>query len=251
MSDQQNLLNLLEEIIAVPNNKILYSDVPYKIFIDEAESLHTRASIDLPLLTPYGLVPDKLNLLMGYTGALRTAQSNWEAKDSDKQKAILAWDTESPEMYELREFLIDHMDFAFRKDENLLKKIRDIKEGDSRPDTIQDLAILAVLGKENEALLTSINFDMAHCDRATELADRMGTLLGDINGRMYYDDEIKIIRDKAFTLTKELVDEIRSYGKFVFRKDEKLVKAYASKYHRERQIKYRKSKQESLSNNEV
>lgn len=71
------------------------------------------------------------------------------------------------------------------------------------------------------------------------MADHMGGLLGDINGRMYFEDDIKLVRDQAYTLTKEIVDEIRSYGKFVFRKNAVKQKAYASKYNRERVTAYR------------
>lgn len=145
-------------------------------------------------------------------------------------------------MYALHAELIDFMEFAFRNDESLLKKLRAIKEGDSRADTIQDMASLSVLGKENQGLLTAINFDLAPLDTAAEMADRMGGLLGDINGRMYFEDDIKLIRDKAFTLCKEVVDEVRSYGKFVFRKDEVKRQGYSSKYCRERLAAYCKAK---------
>ncbi|RUT79674.1 hypothetical protein [Ancylomarina longa] len=242
MSDQQNLIELNDEIKTVSNEEILFCNMPYKVFIDEAEDIHTRASIDLPLLSPYGLKAEALDKLLAYTGALRAAQSNWETKNTDKENAVETWNAEAPEMYNLKEDLIDNMEFAYRANENLLNKLKTIKEGNSRADTIQDMASLSVLGKDNPAPLVAIGFDITLCDKAAEMADRMGTLLGDINGRMYFDDELKIIRDKAYTLTKKAIDEIRSYGKFVFRKDLKKLQAYASKYHRERQQEYRKQK---------
>ena len=244
MSDQQNLLDHLEEIKAVSEEKIVYCDIPYNVFINEAEALHTRATIDLPLLTPYNFTEEKLGRLLSLTGALRTAQSNWEAQKSDKQKAIDLWNEKAPEMIEFRDDLIAHMEFAFRSDESLLLKLKDIKEGSSRADTVQDLASLAVLGKENPDLLTAINFDATWLDKAATMADEMGSLLGDINGRMYFEDDIKLIRDKAYTICKEIVDDVRSYGKFVFRKNNGKLKAYTSKYSRERSLEYRKSKVE-------
>ena len=242
MSDQQNLQDHLEEIKAVPEEKVVYCDMPYKVFIDEAEGLHTRASIDLPLLEAFNFDVTKLDRLLGISGALRTAQSNWESMQTDKQKAIDAWEAEAPAMYHLHRELIDHMDFAFRADEGLLKKLSAIKEGDSRADTIQDMASLSVLGKDNQELLTAINFDLTKLDTAAQMADSMGGLLGDINGRMYFEDDIKLIRDKAYTLCKEVVDEIRSYGKFVFRNKDDKRQAYSSKYNRERLAAYRKAK---------
>ncbi|RUT78762.1 hypothetical protein [Ancylomarina longa] len=242
MSDQQNLLDHLEEIKAVLNEEMVYCDMPYLVYINECEGLHTRAQLDLPMLEAFNFDATKLDRLLDLTGALRTAQSNWESMKTDKQKAIDAWEKEAPAMYELHDDLIAQMSFAFRADASLLKKLAAIKVGDSRADTIQDMASLSVLGKENKELLTAINFDLSQLDIAAEMADKVGGLLGDINGRMYFEDDIKLIRDKAFTLTKQVVDEIRSYGKFVFRKNEAKRQAYSSKYHRERVAAYRKAK---------
>jgi hypothetical protein len=244
MSDQQNLQDLLEEINAVPEEKIEYCDLPYNVFINEAEGLHTRASLDLPELKTYNFDETRLPKLLALIGALRTAQSNWETQKTDKQKAVEAWKAEAPAMNELHDELIANMEFAYRNDEQLLDKLADIKQGDSHADTVQDMASLAALGKENTALLTAINFDLTQLDTATEMADRMGHLLGEINGRMYFEDDLKLIRDKSYTLCKEVVDEIRNYGKFTFRKDTEKRKAYASKYKRERMISYRKAKAE-------
>ncbi len=84
MSDQQNLLDHLEEINAVSEEKVVYCDMPYKVFIDEAETLHTRANIDLPRLVAFNFNAEKLDRLLGISGALRTAQSNWESMKTDK-----------------------------------------------------------------------------------------------------------------------------------------------------------------------
>ncbi|BAX81145.1 hypothetical protein ALGA_2840 [Labilibaculum antarcticum] len=69
----------------------------------------------------------------------------------------------------------------------------------------------------------------------------MAALRGQINGRMYFEDDQLTIRNKAFTLLKECVDEIRSYGQFAFRDDADIAKSYSSKYRREKQQEYRKN----------
>ena len=94
------------------------------------------------------------------------------------------------------------------------------------------------------APLEAINFDATLLDKAAEAADRMGGLLGAVNGHMYVDDEIKVIRDQAFTLTKQVVQEIRNYGRFVFRKDSDHAKSYSSKYSRNKSSAYRRRQAE-------
>lgn len=247
MSDQQDLLDLIEEIKAVPKEQIKTCEMPIDVYISEIEGLHTNATVDLSLFTAIGMLPELVDKMLAYSGALRTAQSNWKHLTTDKQKAKDVWKAEAPAMYELRTDLIDHMTFAFRKDESLLQKLNAIKKGNSHADNIQDLASLSVLGKDNLAPLEAINYDVTKCDKAAEEADRMAGILGEVNGRMYMDDESKIIRDKAFTLLKEVVDEVHEYGRFVFRNDPEHRKAYSSKYTRDRNNKYRRS-QENISN---
>ncbi|BAX81976.1 hypothetical protein [Labilibaculum antarcticum] len=239
MSDQQNLLDLLEEIKAVTEEAIVYCDMPYQVYINEAEGLHSRASLDIASLVKYNMEPNSLNRLLACTGALRTAQSNWQSQKTDKKKAREAWDAEAPELFRFRDELADHLAFALRNKPTELEIVKKIKEGTSRSDAIQDLADLAVLGRENAPALTAISYDLSLLDKATGMADYFGGLLGELNGHMYFEDDIKLVRDKAYTLTKEIVDEVRSYGKFVFRNNPVKREAYTSKYSRERMAAYR------------
>lgn len=244
MSDQQDLLDLLPEIKAVPKQQIKQCDMPVGTYLHECENLHTRANVDLPKLTAVGMPAELLTKLLPYTGALRTAQSNWEELNTVRQDAKQVWKAEWPAFIELREDLIDHMDFAYHNDEDLLKKLSAIKEGDSQADTIQDMLNLSVLGKANTTQLEAINFDLTLLDKAAEDADKMSGLLGAVNGHMYVNDDTKITRDQAFTLLKPIVDEIRRYGRFVFRKDGDHVRAYSSKYARDKASAYRRRQAE-------
>ncbi len=243
MSDQQDLIDHLDVIKTVTKEQMKYCDMPVKIYVNEIENLHTRVSVDLPKLLAVGMNPDLLTKLLAYTGALRTAESNWAELNTVRDDAKDAWKAEWPAFIEFRNDLIDHMDFAYRNSEPLLKKLAAIKEGDSQADAVQDMASLSVLGKANLAPLEAINFDTLLLDKAATDADRMGGLLGAVNGHMYVDDETKVIRDKSYTLLKRVVDEIRKYGRFVFRKDPERAKSYSSKHNRDKYNAY-KRKQE-------
>ncbi len=103
-----------------------------------------------------------------------------------------------------------------------------------------DLGRLSVLGKDNLKLLVAINFDFSLLDLASEESERMAALRANVGGRMYVDDYKLILRNKAYTLLKECVDEIRSYGQFALRDNPDLAKAYSSSYRREKLKEYRK-----------
>ncbi|MCG8520944.1 MAG: hypothetical protein MI744_01920, partial [Pseudomonadales bacterium] len=89
-------------------------------------------------------------------------------------------------------------------------------------------------GRENPDPLTAISFDLAQLDVAATRADELADLLAEANGDKADQNESKIIRDKAYTYLKALVDEIREAGKYVFRKNKNRVKGYASQYRRTR-----------------
>lgn len=245
MSDQDDLQNIIEEIKVFPKCELKKCEMPIGIYMHEIDGLHTRASIDLPQLITAGMSPELIDKMLARTNALRKAQCNWEEQSTQRQKAIKTWKIESPAIYALRADLIENMTFAYRNNVDLLQKLKAIKKGNSHADAVQDLSNLSVLSKANSAPLQAIHFDLTLCDKASEEATRMGRLLGQMNGHMYVDDELKVFRDKAFTLLKEVVDEVRSYGRFVFRKNSDLQKSYTSKYIRERNHKYRK-KQKNL-----
>jgi hypothetical protein len=240
MSDKKDLLDHLDVIKAVPKEQMKYCDMPIGIYLQECEKLHTRASADLPNLTAVGMTAELLAKLLPYTGALRTAESNWAELNTVRDDAKEAWKAEWPAFIEFRNDLIENMDFAYRNSEPLLKRLAIIKDGDSQADAVQDMTNLSVLGKANLAPLEAIYFDATLLNKAAEDADRMGGLLGAVNGEMYVEDEIKVIRDQAFTLTKQVVDEIRKYGRFVFRNDPKIAKSYSSKYSRDKSSAYRR-----------
>ncbi len=244
MSDEQDLLDLLPEIKAVPKQLIKQCDMPIGIYLQEAENLHTRASIDLHLLVAVGMTAELLDKLLPRCGALRTAQSNWEELNTVRDDAKETWKLEWPAFMEFRDDLIDHFDFAFRNDEALITKMHAIKAGDTQADAIQDMSNLSVLGKANLVPLEAINFDITLLDKAAEDSDRMGGILAAVNGQMYVADETKIVRDQSFTILKTLVDEIRNYGRFVFRKDADHVKSYSSKHNRDKYNSYKRKQNE-------
>ena len=214
--------------------------MPIGIYLQECEKLHTRASADFPNLTAVGMTAELLAKLLPYTGALRTAESNWAELNTVRDEAKEAWKAEWPAFLKFRTDLIENMDFAYRNDEALLKKQTVNKQGDSQADAIQDMAKLSVLGKANLAPLEAIFYDVTLVDKATEDADKMAGLLGAVNGHMYVDDEIKVIRDQSYTLLKQVVDEIRKYGRFVFRNDADLARPYSSKYNRDKYNSYKR-----------
>ncbi|BAX81944.1 hypothetical protein [Labilibaculum antarcticum] len=245
MSELQNYQDSLEEIQAVTREAVKHCNLPFEIFIHEAKKVCNIAEEDIAVLAPLGLQQEKIERCNVLTGALLTAELNWENQNTERKEAMAKWKADAPKMNEQISDMYATMRFAYRNNQRLLAILDTISEGDSNADAVMDLARLGSLAKENPEPLQAISYDMEQCNTALTEAERMSALLAEVNGNMYVDDEKKVIRDKAYTLVKVLVDEIREYGKFAFRKDEDHVRLYASKYQRDRKAEYRRTKIEN------
>ncbi|WP_289055176.1 hypothetical protein [Carboxylicivirga marina] len=244
MNEDKVLQEMLPEIKAVNKEDIKSCNIPISVFVQEAGNLNERVSLDMAQLLEVGMPPELQQRLGLLRDALFAAEVNWQEQQSEREKALALWKEKSPHLYALRKEILEHLAFAFRKDERLMEQIADIEEGSSHADAIEDLARLAVLGAQNPELVQAINYDAARFDTADAMVSEMSGVLSAANGYLYRDDEGKLIRDKSYTLLKEVVDEIRDYGRFVFRNDPEHVKGYSSKYVRDRAQAYRSSKNE-------
>lgn len=245
MSENEVLQEMLPEIEQLNKEDVKTCNIPMSVAVQEAGNLHERVKLDIAKLVELGM-PAELQARLGkLRAALFAAEVNWQEQQSERQKALELWKKKSPALYALRKNIIEHLAFAFRKDERLMEQIAAIEEGDAHADAIEDLARLAVLGTKNTELVQAINYDVANFATANSMVSEMSGVLSAANGYLYRDDERKLIRDKTYTLLKEVVDEIRDYGKFAFRNDPEHAKGYSSKYVRERAKAYRSSKNET------
>lgn len=220
----------IETIRAIPDEKTLEPAMPVDTYLQEGENLSKWSMMDAEALANIGITTDMLNDLPVRAGALRESQSIWFKDRNSQLEAQRLWAEQSPQAYALRDELLHTFRYAFRNDTALLSRVAEIAEGNTNADMIQDLNDLAVLGKNNPAPIQAIGFDLGKLDVAAATSDSMANLLAMANGDKAIQNESKVIRDKAYTHMKELVDQIREAGKYLFWKNEKRYKGYVSKY---------------------
>lgn len=224
---------LLTEIEAIPEAEIKQPNMPIDKFLQEAANLEVWSKNDVETLTNVGVTQATFDALPIRTGALRYAQSAWMKDRYSKEEARQEWDTQSPIAVELKNELEHAFRFAFRLRPDLLNKVKAIEEGTGNEDLVQDLSDLSVLGKANQPLLEAIAFDVAKLDTAATMSSDMSALLAAMNGERAENNSAKTARDKAYTLLKNAVDEIREAGKYVFWKDSNKLKGYVSQYRKQ------------------
>lgn len=247
MSNIEDYNEKLETIMAIPIEEVKPPSLPVDVSLQEAENLHYWSMDDAEALEVVGITMAMITDLPVCAGACREAQSIWNKDFHSQEEAQKQWNVQAPLAFGFRNDLLQTMRFAYRKDTSLLSRVAAITEGESNADMIQDLNDIAVLGRENPEPLTDISFELAELDLAATRADDLADLLAEANGDKAEQNESKIIRDRAYTHIKELVDEIREAGKYVFRNDPQRYKGYTSAFWRKKNSKKAKASNDSTA----
>lgn len=215
-----------EQIASLAPDAVKLPNQPVDDFVASTETLAIEANEDRDVLTAAGMDPSLIDNLVTLSGALRYCEAQWKSEYRARIDAQKEWQEKSPMAYGLKKDLLHHFSFAYRKDDNIQKKVMRIREGTSHADMVQDLIELAVLGEKYPEPLTAINFDLDQLQTARELSHAMSELLAAANGSLDESSGTKQLRDKAFTLLYKTDSAVREYGRYVFWKDEDKRKRY-------------------------
>ena len=239
MNTKEDYEKKLEEIKAIEEDQVKTpNNIPVDVYIQEANNLYQWCRNDKETLTALGLNWELVTDLPARVGALMEAESRWNEQRFSGKEAAKKWQKESPIAYDLRDDILQCFRYAFRKDDELLRKIARFPGSKAHADMIQELINLAIIGKDNPLLLKKINFDMTLLDRAYETSHRMRKLLAAANCEREEENDGKNIRDRAYTHLKEAVDRIYECGQFAFRKDDERRRGYRSNYMYKRRKRY-------------
>jgi hypothetical protein len=226
MSYTEDFEQWRETIENVPSKDVKQPNQPIDDFVAATETLAVDASEDSEALAAAGMDVTLIDDLTPLSGALRYCQANWMSIFRAREEAQNQWNEQSPSAYEFRNELLHDFSFAYRNTDDVRKKVMRIREGGSNADMVQDLLELAVLGEKYPEPLAAIHFDPEKLSQARTLSHAMSELLAAANGTAGEGNEVKLLRDKAFTLLAEKVRVIRDYGQYVFWKEPDKLKRY-------------------------
>jgi len=228
MSYQDDFLLWKERIESLPKDQVKLPNQPVDDFAASVETLAVDANEDRDALAAAGLDVTLIDDLTPLSGVLRYCQAVWMGEYRLRKEAQKEWLDQSPAAFSMRDELLHHFSFAYRKDDDVLKKVMRIREGGSNADMVQDLIELAVLGEKYKEPLVAINFDLASLEQARTTSHAMSELLAAANGSAGEASPNKVMRDKAYTLLAEKASAIRETGQYIFwKEDEKRSKYIA------------------------
>jgi hypothetical protein len=230
MSDKQDYDACYDAFMAIPDEEVKAPGIPVESAIQENENLYLWSLDDKAELMGAGLPEATIDSLTVRNGACRTAEAMWKREQHTPQDAQKEWAERAPAAYELHGRLLHDFRYAFRNDQRLLKKVSDIADGTGDADMIQDLSNLVALGEANPEPLALINFNVTLLPLANTTADELAIVLAQANGEKEIDNQVKIIRDRAYTYMQQAADEIKNCGRYVFWKNEARLKGYRNIY---------------------
>lgn len=231
---------------AIAEDKIAILNMPCNVYLSETETLETWATQDKEKLATGGISEDRISQLGIRASVLRQYQADWIVVRRTGKDAEKDWKAFAVGAYDLCNEMKHAFKYAFRNEPELLSRVNEIAEGTGDADMIQDLKTYSQLGLKHKDLLTPIGFDVARLDAASTMSDEGANLLAEANGSKLKGNEQKVLRDKAYTHLKEVVDEVRACGKYIFWKDKSRLIGYQSDYWKRKNTSNKKDEVEEL-----
>ena len=227
---EEQLAECREKVSAITTDKIVELNMPCSIYLSEAELLESWSMHDKDKLATGGVTEERIAQIGIRTKVTRKYEADWlivrrTGKDAEKE-----WKKFAVKANEVCSELKHAFRYAFRNDPELLGRVNEIAKGSGDPDMIQDLKTSAQLGLAHPELLRAIGFDLTKLEIASTMSDEGADLLAEANGSKLKGNELKVLRDKAYTYLKEVVDEVRACGKYIFWKDPERLVGYQSDY---------------------
>jgi hypothetical protein len=216
---------------------------PVSIVLQEAENLYEWCMKDKEALVKAGLDWSIVEDMPARTGALRVSQAKWSSEFKSYQDCQAEWKIKAPAAFNLRDELVHHFYHALYNIPNEYSKVQRIDEGSSNADMIQDLIDLSELGMKHTTVLEAIGMDLSLLDTARAKSFELAELLAKVNGSLKETSPMLEVRNKAYTHLKEVIDEIRRVGQYVFWRNDFRIKGYSSDYLRKQSNKYNKKEE--------
>jgi len=233
-----------ELVLEIPMDELVIPTIPVKVVVAEAADLVRYASEDKQALLNRGLNEEFIEELTLRAKLLQDKESIWHAKYESALTNTEEWEAKIDEANLLQRELKYDFQFAFRKNENALRKLKNITDGNGNADIMQDMSDYPKLAAEYPGELAAINFDNSKLVRANSLSHELFDLRDKVDGAKNSSKRPeKEMRDRAYTYLKQLMDEIRDYGKYAFWNNEKRQKKYSSEYARLKNQRNNKNKE--------
>ena len=219
---------LLPQILNISDDAIKQPNLPIATFIQEASDLTEWVREDIDELSTAGIDASIVETLSMQTKALIHAQSICVTQQISTDQKYQQYQVERAQAETLRDELTTAFRFAFGDHPDLLKQIKSKRGRGSIAALVQDLYQLSILGKDHQEKLSAIGFNLQQLDLAATSSQLLSQLHATVTQQKTQKTNNRKIRNKAYTLLKTTVEQVRAAGKYVFRNHPSRLRGYKS-----------------------
>lgn len=174
----------------------------------------------------------KVNTLIALNGGFRHISSAWQDVKFDKPETSQLWKEKQAEAEMVFFELVEALKLVYFNDENMLEKIRAILEGGSIADSIQDLNDIVYLVNQNpQKLYDETELTPEIVAKAAVLATELGQIYANAKIDSSSSSEELMLRNKAYTMVEDLIDEIERRGRYAYRNEQRTAVLFSFTYH--------------------
>jgi hypothetical protein len=237
-TENQSLITLTPDLMAIADADVCYPNMPVAIFTQEMESLRETYLKDTDLYAQRNIdtavLADSLDQAVG---ALRAAEIKWSEALSAQSSAQETWERLQEEAYDLRDEAVASLEYILDENTSAWEQLKEIRTGRGHADMILDLGKLVTLCRDTAEALTEIAFTEEMTNRLEELY----TTLSDVYGKVTSDrrdiNDPRDLRDRAFVYCKGIERDIKRAANLVLRKKPELLQQYRSEYRYRQNLK--------------
>ena len=238
---------LKPEIDRMPEDDIVAVNMPFKYYLQGVMFVYQRLCRHREYLEENGMDFTGVLKIPQQAGACREIFSQFSMINFNNPASQVAWEKARDDSDELLYDLKAAMDYSFRDHPELLSQVSVIRQGSSNADFIQDLNDAYVLCRENIALLNAIHYDTENIERASILSKELSELLAQATLDRSDSPELRIDRDKCFTILKKNIDALIRQARFIYRHDKKTAGQFIIRPPRRKSSKAKREEPETVA----
>lgn len=230
MSANDAYERLMPLILELPKKSIQTPNLPAEEKVMEGKKLENLIERDRDPLLDSGLSPEYLDSFTDRLGAYEIAEANYiiyrnhavglEGKIKDLQEKIM----------EIRKVLLHYLSFLLKDNETEMAALEYIKDGRTLNNKVFDIQPLVVLANKHVEELESVKLDRSVINDAELLYEETSHIKGLFKSVPEQEEDVKDIRNRAYTYLNEAFVKIKKHAQFVFWQDEEKLKVYKSDF---------------------
>ncbi len=242
---QEDLVKTLPKLDAV--TETVPVGMPFFRYLYQAPAAYEQLMAYRDQLEPQKLDYSKVEDVPTIIGACREALSASSVivfPDSESKKE---WDKAKAEADLVMWDMLETAKYRLKKVPELYSVVTAIREGGSYASFIQDLNDLSVLFRENWPLFEEINYDYEYVTKSAKLSNKLSELRARATVDKSESPELRVTRDKCFTLLKETLEPALERAAWLMRSDKKTAEKFEIKPPKKKSKKKKESEMETVA----